>query len=289
MGEFFATLADLAIAVFAVTSMLSVGLANRLRRVIRPLRRGRIVARVLLANFVLVPALAFLVTEALSLDDPFRHGLILISVGAGAPFLIKLSATAGGSLRITATMLVLLLPVTIVYMPVVVPLLLPGAQVSLLAIAAPLVVTMLLPLGLGLLVRERWPTVAGRVQPIMGEVSSVALIVVVIATTLANYEAIIGIGWRPPLAALVIVLGAFAMGYLIGGIDPDNREVIGLGTGQRNIAAATVVASQAFGNAQMVVMVIVASLIGLAVLFPIARLLWRRERQRYPEPESVVH
>ena len=74
--------------------------------------------------------------------------------------------------------------------------LLPGAQVSLLAIAAPLVVTMLLPLGLGLLVRERWPAV-GRVQPIMGEVSSVALIVVVIATTLANYEAIIGIGWRP--------------------------------------------------------------------------------------------
>ena len=73
MGEFFATLADLAIAVFAVTSMLSVGLATACK-VIRLLRRGRIVARVLLANFVLVPALAFLVTEALSLMTRFGMG-----------------------------------------------------------------------------------------------------------------------------------------------------------------------------------------------------------------------
>ena len=79
------------------------------------------------------------------------------------------------------------------------------------------------------------------------------------------------------------------MGYFIGGVDPDNREVIGLGTGQRNIAAATVVASQSIGNQQTVVMVIITSLIGLALLFPIARLLWRRERQRHPDPASTLH
>ena len=123
----------------------------------------------------------------------------------------------------------------------------------------------------------------------MSELSSVALILVVVAASLANFDSIVAIGWLPILASLLIVGGAFLMGYFIGGVDPDNREVIGLGTGQRNIAAATVVASQSIGNQQTVVMVIITSLIGLALLFPIARLLWRRERQRHPDPASTLH
>lgn len=286
MQNLFDVLSDAAIAGFAVSSMLSVGLANRLREVARPLRRGRIVARVLVANFVLVPALAFLVTWIVPLDEPLRLGLILISMGAGAPFLIKLSSTAGADLQLTATLLVLLLPATIVYLPLVVPLLLPGAEVSALAIAAPLVLTLLLPLAVGMLTREQRPDLAGRLQPVLAKVSNVALVGVVLSIMLANYDAIVEVGWQAVLAALVTVLGAFTIGYLLGGIDPDNREVIGLGTGQRNIAAATVVASQGLDEPESVVMVVVTSLIGLAVLFPIARLLWRRERQRHPLESS---
>jgi len=47
---------------------------------------------------------------------------------------------------------------------------------------------------------------------------------------------------------LLVMAGAFAAGYLLGGSDPAEGEVIALGTTQRNIAAATVVATQSFGD-----------------------------------------
>ena len=62
--------------------------------------------------------------------------------------------------------------------------------------------------------------------------------------------------------------------------DPDKRDVLGLGTGQRNIAAATVVASQGFSDPKTLVMVVITSLVGLSILFPIAAQLREREAER---------
>ena len=283
MQDFFAAVANVAIAVFAISSMLSVGMANRLREIIEPLRHPRDVARALLVNFVLVPALAFLVTWIIPLDGGVRYGLILVAMAAGAPFLIKLSEAADTSLRLTATLL-LLLPVTIIYLPLAVPVLLPGAEVSALAIATPLVLTMLLPLAVGLWTREQWRTLAARLQPIMANVSSVVLVVVVLATMIANLDALAMMGWQAVLAALLIILGAFTTGYLFAGRDPKRREVLGLGTGQRNIAAATVVASQSFGASSTIMTVVLTSLVGLATLFAIAWWLRQRRRERHPQP-----
>ena len=46
-----------------------------------------------------------------------------------------------------------------------------------------------------------------------------------------------------------------------------------LGTGQRNIAAALVVASQGFSDPRVVVMVIVVAIAGLIILMPVSRAL----------------
>lgn len=276
MQEIAALVANLAVAVFAIASMLSVGLGKRPREVLRPLRKVPGVARAIVANFLLVPAFAWLVSVVLPLEEPVRIGLILVGVAAGAPFLIKLSETAGSRLDLTAALLVLLLPVTVIYMPLVLPLVLPEADVSAAAIAVPLALTMLLPLALGLLVGPPWPGVARRLQPIMAKLSSLALVVLVLATVLANYQRIVDVGWQGALAAVILVIGAFLIGYALGS-GRQRREVLGLGTSQRNIAAASVVASQSFDDPTVLVMVITTSLIGLAVLFPVARALRRHE------------
>ena len=49
-----------------------------------------------------------------------------------------------------------------------------------------------------------------------------------------------------------------------------------LGTGQRNIAAALVVASQSFSDPKVVVMVIVVAIVGLIILMPLSRALANR-------------
>ena len=157
MSGFLSSLSNIVVAVFAVTSMLSVGLSYTVRQIVDPLRNARLVIPALVANFVLVPLLAFAVTRILSLDRTLEIGLILLATAAGAPFLVQLVRAAGGDPALSAGLLVLLLVATLAYMPLVVPLALPGVTVSTGSIAVSLVTTMLLPLVIGLAVEARSP------------------------------------------------------------------------------------------------------------------------------------
>jgi BASS family bile acid:Na+ symporter len=78
------------------------------------------------------------------------------------------------------------------------------------------------------------------------------------------------------LASLMLVILSAAGGYLLGGLGGSNQWVQALGTGQRNIAAAMVVATMNFGN-QEIVMVVVYSLITLLVMTPLALELGKRQ------------
>src|SRR5688572_22926739 len=138
MNDFMASLAGVAVLIFAITSMASVGLAHSFKEVVYPLRNLRGLIRVLVANFILVPILGFAVARMLALTQPLEVGLMLVAMAAGAPFLVKLTAHAEHDVALSATLLVLLLPATVVYMPLVVPLALPDAQINAGAIAMPL-------------------------------------------------------------------------------------------------------------------------------------------------------
>jgi bile acid:Na+ symporter, BASS family len=259
------------VAVFAVTSMLSVGLSYTVRQIVGPLRSARLVVLALVANFVLVPLLTLAIMRILSLDRELEVGLILLATAAGAPFLVQLVRAAGGDLALSAGLLVLLLVVSIAYMPLVVPLALPGVTVSTGTIAGSLATTMLLPLVVGLAVEAFAPARAERLRPIMRQVSQIALVAVVVTISLANLREILGVfGTGAILAALLVIGGALVVGYATGGPDRGTRLVMGLGTAQRNIAAAMVVATQDLADPDVTVMVVVSSLVGLALLFPLA-------------------
>jgi predicted Na+-dependent transporter len=282
METFLSGLLNLAILLFAASSMLSVGFSYTLREVVGPLRNIRGLIRALVANFVLVPLLAWLIVQLLPLDEPLAIGLMLVGMAGGAPFLIKLTEAAAHDVGAAATLLVLLLPVTVAYLPIVVPLVAPGVTVSVLAIASPLVLSMLLPLAIGFLANAWAPTLAQRLRPLMGIISSIALVVLILTTILSNFQAILGLfGSGAILASALLILGAFGIGYVLGGPDTGNRGVLGLGTAQRNIAAATVVATQAIGDPNTLVMVVVTSLVAFAILFPTAWALEKRANARF--------
>jgi bile acid:Na+ symporter, BASS family len=285
MAELLSSLLDIAVLVFSVTSMLAVGLSYTLREIMDPLRDLRGVLLTLAANFVLVPLLAYAVARLLPINQAAEVGLMLVATAAGAPFLIKLTQLANGDTAFGAGVLVLLLAATIIYMPLVVPFVAPEATVSATSIAMPLILTMLLPLGAGLFIDACFRRLADRLQPISNRVSGIALVVLVVVTFLANFQDILGVfGTGAIAAALLVIGGAFALGYVLGGADPREREVIALATAQRNVAAATVVATQSFDDPDVLVMVVVTSIVSIAALFPAAGALGRRQ-QRHTEAE----
>jgi BASS family bile acid:Na+ symporter len=277
MTEPFKPLLAISVLLFPIASMLAVGLGYSLREIAEPLRHPDRIFRALVANFILVPLLAFGLSRLLALEAPLASGLMLIGTAAGAPFLIKLTQVANADPALSATLIILLMPLTVVYMPLVVPLVVADASVSALRVAVPLALTLILPLVVGLIVDSALPRLARHLRPFAQKTSSIALVVLVASTVVVNAQHFRGLfGTGAILAAFLLTAGSFAIGYLISGPGFDRRAVMGLGAGQRNIAAAMVVASSDFDNPKTLVIVVAMSVIDLAVLFPIAWLLRRR-------------
>jgi len=267
----------IAMLAFVVSSMLAVGLNLTVAQILAPLRNFKLVSLALLANFVLMPLACFAIEKLLRLDQSLAIGLLLLGTAAGAPFLPKLAQMSKGNLAFSVGLMVLLMVVTVGYMPLVLPLLLEGVSVDPLKIARSLVLLMMLPLAVGLVMKARFEIVAARVKPVFDLVSTASLILLTVLIWVVNFKKLIGIfGTRGFLASgLFIVLG-YGMGHLLGGPGLDTRRVLALGTAQRNIAAALLVGGQNFSDPQVVVMVIVVAGVGLLILLPLARVLAAR-------------
>src|SRR5881628_3081449 len=172
-------LVPIALLTFVLSSMLAMGLSLTIGQIITPLRNVRLVVLSMVANFVLTPLAAIGLAALLRLDQPFGVGLLLLGAAAGAPFLPKLAQLAKGNLAFAVGLMVLLMVVTVGYMPLVLPLLLEGVSVDPMKIGRSLVFLMMLPLAIGLLLRARLGRLAAKVQPSLSRVSILSLIVLI--------------------------------------------------------------------------------------------------------------
>jgi len=271
------TAVDVATLVFVVSSMLAMGLGLTVGQIVAPLRSLRLVVLSLVVNFVLMPAAAIGFAKLLRLDEALGIGLLLLGAAAGAPFLPLLAQIAKSNLAFAVGLMVLLMVVTVGYLPVVLPLLLPGVAVNPMEIAKSLVLLMLLPLAIALGVKAKLPSVAARLKPGLGKVSTVSLILVIVFLTAFNIRSVLAVfGTGGILAGLLFLAVGYGVGWLLGGPGADTRRVLGLGTAQRNIAAALVVAGQSFKDPNVVVMVVVVAIVGLLLLIPLSRALSKR-------------
>lgn len=256
--------------VFVLSSMLAMGLSLTIPAIIAPLRNVRLVGLALAVNFVAVPLLAWGIQAVFDLDQDLYTGLILVATAAGAPFLPKLAQVAKGNIALSVGLMVLLMVVTVAYMPLVLPLFLQDVDVNAWDIASSLIVMMLVPLGIGLFWKARWPDTADELQPLMSQASTVAIVFMMVGGIILSWSDIVDlVGTGGLVAAVVFQLGALAMGYVSGGSDPGSRSVLGLGTAQRNLSAALVVGAQNFSG-EALTYVIVIAFVGLAILMPIA-------------------
>jgi BASS family bile acid:Na+ symporter len=269
--------ATVAMLTFVVSSMLAMGAGLTVSQISEPLRNVRLVVLALLANFVVMPLGALALAKVLGLDEPLGVGLLLLGCAAGAPFLPKLAELAKGNLAFAVGAMVLLMVVTVAYLPIVLPLLLPGVTVQPWDIARSLLLLMLLPLIIGLALKARYGDLAARVKPVLDWISNVSLILLIALITAANIDKVLQVfGTLGILAGLLFIALGLGTGWLLGGSNADTKRVMALGTGQRNIAAALVVASRSFSDPKVVVMVIVVAIAGLIVLMPLSRALASR-------------
>jgi predicted Na+-dependent transporter len=272
--------------VFVLGTIISMGLNLTMAQITGPLRNVRFVIMALLANFVVVPIAAYLLIRLFSLNESIAIGLLLVSLAAGAPGLPKMAEFAKIDKAAATSLMVLLVVVTIIILPGALPLLLTGISVTFWDIASGLVYLILIPLAVSLFVRVRWEDLAAHVQPYFTQASTFSLLVLMVLMVVLNFSNVVGLlGTGGLLASLVLVIVSAVGGYLLGSLGGSNNWLQALGAGQRNIAAAMVVATMNFGS-QEVVIVVVYSLITLIVMTPLSLELGKRAKATEAKGET---
>jgi BASS family bile acid:Na+ symporter len=174
--------------------------------------------------------------------------------------------------------MVLLMVVTIAYLPLVLPFVLTGVQVNPWEIAKSLVVLMLIPLAIALFIRARYESVATGLVHTMNMAANLSLIAMFIGYFIGYSDVTYGVlGTGGILVSILLVVGAVIIGYLLGGPDKDNKKILALGTGQRNLAAAFAIASSNFAaSPEVLIEVMDVAVIGFIVLMLLAGEMGRR-------------
>jgi BASS family bile acid:Na+ symporter len=271
MNEILQIVFKVSILVFIVSSMLSMGFNLTIKQIIEPLKNVKLLVLSLIVNFILVPLLVYGIISFVPLNEGERIAMLLISIAAGAPFIPKLADIAKGDVPFSIGLMLLLMVVTVFFMPLVIPYMLSGVEVSSWEIAKSLIVTMLLPLILALFIRAYWERGAKLMQVFFANLTNIAMLLLIISLVILNTHNLIAMIGYPLLAILLLLIGAMLIGYYFGGKEKGIRIVSAFGAGQRNISAALLVATQNFDDPDITIMLIAVSIFGLFIMMPYAK------------------
>ncbi|MEH1789006.1 MAG: bile acid:sodium symporter [Nostoc sp.] len=267
MSDIFPLIDKLAFLTFIVATMLGTGLRLTVQQIWEPLRNIRLIVLSLVANFVLVPLFVYLLLQIVPLSEPIKDGFIIMAIAAGPPALPKLAQIVKGNVAFSTGLMMLLMFGTIIYMPIALPLVLQGVQVNSWDIAKPLLFLMLSPLAIGLFIKAKFAAIASSFQPIVSKISSAGLFLgLAVRLAVHFYEIITLLQTGAILVCAVFIVFSFSVGYLLGGPGIDTQRVLGVGTAQRNFAAALLVGTSNFDDPNVVSVIMVTSLLMLVIV-----------------------
>lgn len=267
-------LANLSVLIYIVTTMLSMGLSFFPKQFIEPLKDKKLILKSLVANFILVPILTYIILQVIPLQTGLAIGLVLMATGAGSPFMLKLVQFMKADIAFAVGLMLILSTVTLFYMPIVLSILLPDVSVNHVSIAVSLLVLIFLPLISGTTIKWRYNNIAKKIKPTFNQISNISIFVVVILYLGLNYKDFLAVfGTGALIAAVTFILTAFLIGYLLGGPSKNTKTVLGLGTAIRNSSAAFVVALANFSSEyDVMAMIIVIYMLSIILMMLISRI-----------------
>jgi len=223
-----------------VGNLLDMGLRLNLREALGGLRNVRFVLQGVLWGFVLCPALAYLLTKIIPLDPAYAMGMILLGMAPCAPFLPMMVDKARGDLAYAAAFMLLASVVTVVYMPLAVPVMVKGFTADAWTIAKPLLYFILAPLVVGMTIQRVIAPVADRIQPTVKKITGIdTILMLVLVVVVYGKDFISAVGTYAFGTQILFFSVATAAAYgLSFGLPQTQKSVLALGMATRNIGAA---------------------------------------------------
>lgn len=272
----FQTALKIVIVLYSVSNLLSLGIELNLKETIRSLKSFRLIILTLLWGWVVGPAFAYLLTFVLPMNTSIAMGLIITSLAPVAPFFPILVRKARADVDFSAALMPLAMVATVVFMPLIVPIMLKGLMVNTWALAKPLLLLVLLPMVIGILIRLYASLLADKLFPVVKLIAGISTVLSLLFVVIIYFPEVIKVlgSWAiggQLIFAIGIMLISF---YLSFGLKKSQRSAMAVGMGSRN-ASAMFVVYFAFPNPDpfLLVMIVLAGPIPAISAYFVARFL----------------
>jgi BASS family bile acid:Na+ symporter len=276
-----AQLVKLAFQVSIMLTVFGFGLNATVEDVLYVVRRPRMLVISLVSMFIVMPFMALAL--ALVFDPPQAAlvALVALALSPVPPTLLGKEREASGrpsyGLGLTATVSIL----AIVLVPALVAflgqLLDKPFQIGATAVAGQVLLSVVLPLTAGMLVRAFQPRAADRVEKPVAVVANVLLLAAALLLLLAVFpklREVITFGTVAAFAAFTVL--GLAFGHIMAGPEPGDSRVLALASALRHPGIALAIAGANFPSLDFGAVIILYLLIGAVVCMPYMKRMQKR-------------
>jgi bile acid:Na+ symporter, BASS family len=246
------------------------------------LRRPVLLARAALSMFVVMPLLVLALVGWLDLKTPVEVALLALALSPVPPFLPKRELKVSSRVQYVVALLVASAVLAAALAPISEALLVRrygdgrSLEPGLLIVLRVVLLTVLLPLGLGVLLKRIWRKPPPGLLRILNLMGLGLLALAFVPILLKQWREIIHLLGDGTLLAIVLatVVGLL-VGHVLGGPDPEDRSVLALATACRHPGVAIAVATVAAPHQRVVLpAVLLALLVSALAVTPYVS--WRK-------------
>jgi bile acid:Na+ symporter, BASS family len=240
---------------FVVIYMLSVPLETTHGEIMRTLGQGNLMGRALLANFVIIPVLGIVITRFLDLPSDIRIGFLLLAFAPGGLLALQFARVAKGNRVFAVALLLVFCGLAILVTPALVLWFFPRQRgdlpVGWLGMMLLLLIVVPLIAGRGL----QWliPQHAPKLGLWLGRLSIVIFIIAAVTAGKYKTPAIKAMGANGIEAIILLILGSWVVGWLLGGPEIRNRKVLAISSSMRNVGVCVPIATSYFAGTEVIV------------------------------------
>ena len=203
-----------------------------------------------LAQFTVMPLLAWMLARIFALDEALTVGVVLVGCCPGGTASNVITYLAKGDLALSVGMT----GVSTLLAPVLTPLLvllLAGqtVDVDVVGMLLSILWVVILPIAAGLLVKRLWPRQTEAATAFLPALSTLAICAIVLIVIAANAEKLMSSGLIVILVVMFHNIGGLAVGYAIGtllGMSAPKRRAVSIEVGMQNSGLASSLATLHF-------------------------------------------
>lgn len=247
-------LINILVTITLIEMMVLIGLRVTFAELGRVAGNWRLVGRAAVANYLLVPAVAVGLLVWFDANPMVAAGFLILAVCPGAPFGPPFAGIARANVPIAVGLMVILAGSSAVISPLLLQLLLPwisggeAPRIDLPGMLGALLITQLLPLLCGLLMRHRRPQLADRLLDPLELVSKILNLGVAGLILATQFSMLLDIRVRGFVGMLILLVASLVIGWLAGGAGGDVRRTMALTTALRNVGVGLVIVTANFSG-----------------------------------------